>query len=85
MAPEPQRSKRHDGLLSKLDVAIQHLSSAKGVGGVAPARIALSSACVLLTAIRVHPLLFSDDLPVDVYSGHHGQGTRLYRSRTVLR
>ena len=85
MASTSQRSKRHDSLLSKLDVAIQLLSSAKGVGGVAPARIALSSACILLTAIRVHSLLFSGELLVDVYLGYHGQGTRLCWSRTVLR
>ncbi|KAF9791098.1 hypothetical protein BJ322DRAFT_1208324 [Thelephora terrestris] len=53
MATESQRSKKSiDGLLSKLNVAIQLLSTAKDVCGVAPAQIALGSACVLLTAIK---------------------------------
>ena len=86
MASQPQRTKRHNNLLPKLDAAINLLSSAKDICGVAPAQIALGSACVLLTAIRVCSLLFFDDeLPVDVYSGYRGQQTRLCRSRTVLR
>ena len=86
MASEPQRSKKHDSVLPKLDVAIQLLSSAKDVCSVAPAQIALGSACVLLTAIRVHFLLSSsDELRVHDYSGYHGQQTRFRRSRTVLR
>ena len=62
MTSTSQRSKQHGGLLSKLDVAIQLLSNAKDVCGIAPAQVALGSACVLLTAIRVRFVLFSNDL-----------------------
>ena len=85
MAPTSQRSKKHNNLLPRLDVAIQLLSNAKDICGVAPAQIALGSACVLLTAIRVRSLLLSDELPGDVYSGHRGQQTRVCRPWTVLR
>jgi hypothetical protein len=87
MATESQRSgKSIDGLLSKMNVAIELLSSAKNARGFAPARIALGFACVLLIAIRVHSLLFfDDDSPVHAFPGHHGWQTRFCRSRTVLR
>ena len=76
MAPKFQRLKRPDGVPSKLDVALQFLSGAKDACGVAPAQIALGSACVLLTMIRVrssYPL--DDGLLVHIHSGHHGQQT----------
>ena len=86
MASKPQRYKKHDNLLPKLDVAIQLLSSAKDICGVAPAQIALGSACVLLSAIRVRSLsVFDDESPVDVYSGYRGQQTRVCQSRIVPR
>lgn len=47
------RSKMPDTILSKLDAAIQLLSVAKDACSVAPAQIALGSACALLTLIRV--------------------------------
>ena len=86
MASTSRRSKKHDGLLSKLDLAIKLLSGAKDVCGVAPAQIALGAACVLLAAIRVRLVLsFFDEPPVDFYSGYHGERTGLRRSRTPLR
>ncbi|KAF9791097.1 hypothetical protein BJ322DRAFT_1104759 [Thelephora terrestris] len=53
MASESQRSQSPiDGRLSDLGVAIQLLSSAENARGVAPAHVAIGSACVLLTAIK---------------------------------
>ena len=54
MASEPQKSKERDGVLSTLDVFIQTLSIAKDTCGILPAQVALGSAIVLLTMIRVH-------------------------------
>lgn len=85
MATKSQRKKSPDGVLLKLDVAIQLLSSARDVCGFAPAQIALGSACVLLTAIKVLYFLFFDKLPVNDYSGHHRQQTGFCRPRIVLR
>ena len=86
MASTSQRSKGPDVVLSRLDIAIQFLSAAKDVCSVAPAQIALGSACTLLTMIRVRSLLFlGGDLPIHVYSGYHQQQTGFHRSRTVLR
>lgn len=80
------RSKRRDGVLAGLGAAIPILSTVKDACGFPPAQIALSSACTLLTIIKVHSLLFfNEELPIHVYSGHHEQQTRLSRSRTVLR
>ena len=54
MASKPQQSKGRDGLLSTLDVLIQALSVAKDAcSAIPPAKIAIASASVLLTMIRV--------------------------------
>ena len=47
------RSKQRDVTLSALDGVIQVLTVAKDGCGVPPAQIALGSACVLLTTIKV--------------------------------
>ncbi|KAF9791096.1 hypothetical protein BJ322DRAFT_425458 [Thelephora terrestris] len=52
MASKSQRQKGHDGVPSRLDVAIQLLSGAKDACGAAPAQIVLGSAYVLLAAIK---------------------------------
>ncbi|KAF9780529.1 hypothetical protein BJ322DRAFT_1213638 [Thelephora terrestris] len=52
MASTSQQSKGSDGVLRKLDMAIQFLTAAKDAGGVAPAQIALGAACALLNMIR---------------------------------
>ena len=53
-----QQSKGRDGALSALDVLIQALNLAKDTCGIPPAQVALGSASVLLTMIRVHfPLI----------------------------
>ena len=62
MASRSQSPKGHDGALSTLDVLIQVLSLAKDTCGIPPAQIALASAVVLLTMIRVRfPLLGVDE------------------------
>ena len=54
----PKRSKGRDVALSTLDVVIQGLNLAKDACAIPPAQLALGSASVLLTIIRVHfPLL----------------------------
>ena len=50
---QPQQRNGRDGVLSALDVLIQALSLAKDSCGIPPAQIALGSAAVLLTMIRV--------------------------------
>jgi hypothetical protein len=63
MASTPQPPRGRDGALSTLDVLIQGLSIAKDVCGILPAQIALGSAVILLTMIRVRfPLLREDKL-----------------------
>ncbi|KAF9780543.1 hypothetical protein BJ322DRAFT_1112537 [Thelephora terrestris] len=52
MASTSQQSKGSDGVLRKLDMAIQFLTAAKDAGGFAPAQIALGAACALLNMIR---------------------------------
>ena len=74
MISRSQRSKRRDAGLSALDAFIQTLSVAKDTCGVPPAQIALASACILLTAIKVCPLSFLDGgLPTHVHAEHDGQ------------
>ena len=53
MASTSQHPKGRDGALSALDVLIQVLTLAKDTCGVPPAQVALGSAVVLLTMIRV--------------------------------
>ena len=53
MASTPQPPRGRDGALSTLDTLIQVLSLAKDTCGIPPAQIALGSAVVLLTMIRV--------------------------------
>ena len=63
MASTSQPQKGREGALSTLDALIQVLSLAKDACGVPPAQIALGSAVVLLTMIRVRfPLLREDRL-----------------------
>ena len=86
MASNPQKSKSLEGVLSKMDIAIQRLRSAWNACDVVPARIALGSAFVLLSIIRVRFLRFFDErLRTHVYPGHLGQQTGVYRTRTGLR
>jgi hypothetical protein len=66
-----RRQKGLDGVLTTLNVSIQALDIAKEACGIPPAQIALGSASVLLTMIRVcFPLLCED--PAD---------SRIYRTR----
>ena len=68
MASKPQQSKGRDGLLSTLDVLIQALGIAKDAcSAIPPAKIAIASASVLLTMIRVRFSLSHDKVPTHVY------------------
>ena len=58
---QPQQQNGRDGVLSALDVLIQALSLAKDSCGIPPAQIALGSAAVLLTMIRVRFLRILED------------------------
>ena len=58
MMASPQRQKGRDGTLATLNLSIQTLNIAKDVCGVPPAQVALGSASVLLTMIRVRFSLF---------------------------
>ena len=65
--PSSQQSKGRDTVLSTLDVVIQGLNLAKDVCAIPPAQIALSSAGILLTIIRVRfPLLYEAGLVTHV-------------------
>ena len=56
-----QQSKGRDGVLTTLDLFIQTLNIAKDACGVPPAQVALGSASVLLTMIRVRFSSFRGD------------------------
>ena len=79
----PKRSKV---VLSTLDVVIQDLNLAKDACGVPPAQIALSSASVLLTTIRVRfPLLREAEPLTHIHLGYYSQRSRLRRAWADLR
>ena len=86
MFSRSEKSKRRDVALSTLDGVVQVLSVAKDSCGIPPAQIALGSACVLLSTIKVRsPRFLNQELPVYTYPGHDGQQRRLSRSWVVLR
>jgi hypothetical protein len=63
-----QQQKERDGVLTALDLLIQTLSIAKDACGIPPAQVALGSANVLLTMIRVRfPQFREDKLLVHVF------------------
>jgi hypothetical protein len=73
-----QQLKGRDGVLTTLNVCIQALDIAKDACGIPPAQVALSSASVLLTMIRVRcSLLREDKLPDSRHLGHDGQRSGL--------
>jgi hypothetical protein len=81
-----QPPKGRDGVLSTLNVLIQALDIAKDACGIPPAQIALGSASVLLTMIRVgFPILCEDEPLTRVFLGHDGQRPRLCRAWADLR
>jgi hypothetical protein len=81
-----QQQKGRDGVLSTLDVFIQALDFAKDSCGIPPAQIAIGSASVLLTMIRVRFLFFREEmLLIRVYLGHDGQRPGLCRPWAGLR
>ena len=86
MSSKPKQKKGRDAALSTLDGVIQVLGVAKDACGVPPAQIALGSACVLPTTIKVRSLLLLDGgLQIHVRLGYNGQQGRLRRSWIVLR
>ena len=58
-----QQPKGRDGVLTTLDLFIQALNIAKDACGIPPAQVALGSASVLLTMIRVRSSLFRENKP----------------------
>jgi hypothetical protein len=80
-----QPPKGRDGVLMTLDVFIQALDIAKDACGVPPAQVALGSASVLLTMIRVCFLPLRQGEPLThVYTGHDVQQSGLRRAWTNL-
>ena len=64
MASASQETKGRDTALSVLGVFIQGLTLARDTCGIPPAQVALGSAIVLLTMIRVRfPILSEGDSP----------------------
>ena len=59
MIDSSQRPKERDGILSTLNMVIDGLDFAKEVADITPEKAAFGSVAVLLTMIRVSPLLFS--------------------------
>ena len=86
MASKPsQQPKGRDSLLSTLDVLIQALGIAKDTCGIPPAQIAIGSANVLLTMIRVRPITLSNIPLIYPCIGFYRQQRGLSRPRGVLR
>ena len=59
-----QQQKGRDGVLTTLDLSIQALNIAKDACGIPPAQVALGSASVLLTMIRVRFSSFREHKPL---------------------
>ena len=74
-----------DGVLSTLNLAIDGLNLAKEVASVTPAKAAFGTVAILLTMIRVNPVLSCNEiLYTHASPGHDGQRTGLCGTRTVL-
>ena len=58
MTDKSQPPEGQDGVLSTLNVAIDGLNLAKEVANITPAKAAFGSVAILLTMVRVSPLLF---------------------------
>jgi hypothetical protein len=85
MASSQQQTAR-DAVLPTLDVFIQAISFAKDSCGIPPAQIALESASVLLTMIRVCFLFFREEIRlIRVYLEHDGRRPGLCRPWAGLR
>jgi hypothetical protein len=70
----PRPPKGRDGVLSTLNVLIQALDVAKDTCGILPAQVALGSASVLLTMIRVRlPLPIGGKLLTHIFPGYNDQ------------
>ena len=73
-----QQPRERDGVFLLLDALIQTLSLAKDTCGIPPAQVALGSAAVLLTMIRVLFLpLCEGGILTRAYLGHDGQRSGL--------
>ena len=57
MTDKSQQPKGRDGVLSTLNFAIDGLNLAKEVSSVTPAKAAFGTVTIILTMIRVSPLL----------------------------
>ena len=54
---DPKSQRRHDGILSSLNVAIEAMTLAKEVSSISPAKAVFGSVSIVLTMIRVRPIL----------------------------
>jgi hypothetical protein len=79
-----QQQKRRDGVLTALNILIQTLNIAKDACGIPPAQVALGSASVLLTTIRVGFSLFRQ-ISGSRWLGHDGQRSGVRRAWEGLR
>lgn len=71
MVSRSQRTKQRDVALSALDGFIQALKVAEEACDVPTAQIALTAACILLSAIKVRShLSLNDELLIHVYLEH---------------
>ena len=75
MDTKAQQPKQRDDVLSSLNAAIEAMDIAKKVpAGVSPAIMVFGSVSNLLTTIRVHSPLFSEDLfRAHTWLGLYGQ------------
>ena len=63
MTDKYQQPKGQDGVLSTLNLAIDGLNLAKEVASVTPAKAAFGAVAILVTMIRVSPLLSYNERP----------------------
>lgn len=85
MDTEPPQIIGRNCASSTLDTLIQSLDGAKITSGIPPAQVAFGITSTLLAMIRVRSLPINRyGSQIQVYSGFHGQQTRLRRAREVL-
>ena len=82
----PQRPKDREGVISTLNAAIEAVNLEKEISAIMPAGVAFGSGSVLLAMIRIHFLLFRNDLlQVHTYPGFNDQRNGSCRAWAVLR
>ena len=78
MTTKSQQPKGRDGTISALNVAIEVLNLTKEASSIVPAKAVFGSVSILLTMIRVRPLLSYDRMfHVHIFPGLDDQQTGL--------